>query len=172
MDSRLWYENVVINCANFDWISGVTIAPFSPRVHYCLRWMSLQRTRHVLAWRVEVYLFFWRPEIARRYCFASIGGLWECLTAVLAGHADSNCYQNGNCWPQPSEAEKKREEIRLGKQPIRQEYVPIRTKDKSDQVVDTHKTTLLTLVRKDPVLDEILLAIKGGSIWAQKKMIE
>lgn len=36
--------------------------------------------------------------------------------------------------------------------------MPIRTKDKSDQVVDTHKTTLLTLVRKDPVLDEILLA--------------
>lgn len=57
------------------------------------------------------------------------------LTVVLAGHADENCYQNGNLRPppkKPSEAEKKREEIRLEKQPIRQEYVPIRTKDKSE----------------------------------------
>lgn len=71
-----------------------------------------------------------------------------------------------------AELEKKREEVRLGKQPIRQEYVPIRTKEKSDQVVDTHKTTLLTLVRKDPVLDEILLAKGRKDLSLCPKMIE
>lgn len=53
------------------------------------------------------------------------------LTVVLAGHADENCYLRPPP-KKPSEAEKKREEIRLEKQPIRQEYVPIRTKDKSE----------------------------------------